>query len=271
MEEALGVPLLTRGRAGVVPTQAGRTLLQHARAILRQAERLHEDLGAYGGGLAGQVRVLSNTNALTEFLPEALSSFLAAHPNVSVDLEERLSDEIVGLLAEGVADLGIVAGTVDAGALETYPFRRDRFVLVVARDHALAGRGKIGFEEVLEHDFVGLDRSSALQRFLAAKAVRIGRPLRLRVQLRSFDAVCRLVECNVGIGIVPESTARRVQKTMSIAVVPLADPWAMRELTICTRKLDELPLYARQLVEHLRSNTRPAKNGASAQRGISAQ
>jgi DNA-binding transcriptional LysR family regulator len=253
MEEALGVALLTRGRQGVVPTPAGRTLLQHARTILRQAERLHEDLGAYGGGLAGQIRVLSNTNALTEFLPEALSSFLATHPNVSVDLEERLSDEIVGLIAEGTADLGIVAGTVDAGALETYPFRRDRFVLVVARDHKLANRAKIGFEEVLDHDFVGLDRSSALQRFLASKAVRIGRPLRLRVQLRSFDAVCRLVECRVGIGIVPETTARRVQKTMAIALVPLTDPWAVRELTICVRDMKELPLYARQLVEHLRN------------------
>jgi len=253
MEEALGVVLLRRGRQGVTPTQAGRTLLQHARAILRQAERLHEDLGAYGGGLAGQIRVLSNTNALTEFLPEALSSFLAAHPNVSVDLEERLSDEIVGLIAEGVADLGIVAGTVDAGALETYPFRRDRFVLVVARSNPLGQRDKIGFEEVLDHDFVGLDRASALQRFLAGKAVRIGRPLRLRVQLRSFDAVCRLVECNVGIGIVPETTARRVARTMAIAAVPLTDSWAVRELTICIRDMKELPLYARQLVEHLRA------------------
>jgi len=254
MEQTLGVALLTRGRQGATPTQAGRTLLQHARAILRQAERLHEDLGAYGGGLAGQIRVLSNTNALTEFLPEALSSFLAAHPNVSVDLEERLSDEIVGLIAEGVADLGIVAGTVDAGALETYPFRRDRFVLVVAREHALARRAEIGFEEVLEHDIVGLDRASALQRFLASKAVRIGRPLRLRVQLRSFDAVCRLVECKVGIGIVPETTARRVIRTMAIEVVPLTDSWAERELTICIRNMDELPLYARQLVEHLRAS-----------------
>jgi len=253
MEEALGVPLLTRGRQGVSPTQAGRTLLQHARTMLRQAERLHEELGAYGGGLAGQVRLLSNTNALTEFLPEALSSFLSAHPNVSVDLEERLSDEIVGLIAEGVAELGIVAGTVDVGALETYPFRRDRFVLVVARGHPLAKRAKVGFDEVLDRDFVGLDRASALQRFLAGKAMRIGRPLRLRVQLRSFDAVCRLVECDVGIGVVPESTARRVAKSMAIAVVPLADSWAVRELTICIRKLDELPLYARQLVAHLRA------------------
>src|ERR1700734_4378641 len=155
METTLGVALLIRGRQGVTPTPAGRTLLQHARAILRQAERLHEDLGAYGSGLGGQIRVLSNTNALTEFLPEALSSFLAAHPNVSVDLEERLSDEIVGLIAEGVADLGIIAGTVDAGVLETCPFRRDRFVLVVARHHPLAKRAKIGFEDVLEHDLLG--------------------------------------------------------------------------------------------------------------------
>jgi DNA-binding transcriptional LysR family regulator len=252
MEEALGAALLVRGRQGVTPTQAGRTLLQHARAILRQAERLREDLGVYSGGLAGQIRVLSNTNALTEFLPEALSSFLTTHPHVSVDLEERLSDEIVGMIAEGVADLGIVAATVDASALETFPYRKDRFELVVAREHPLAKRSKIAFADVLDYDFVGLDRASALQRFLADKAARIGQPLRLRVQLRSFDGVCRLVECNVGIGIVPQSTARRVGRSMAIVAVALTDPWAVRELTICIRKFAELPPYARQLVEHLR-------------------
>src|ERR671927_1155868 len=138
MEEALGAALLVRGRAGVTPTQAGRTLLQHARTILRQAERLREDLGAYAGGLAGQIRVLSNTNALTEFLPEALSSFLLGHPHVSVDLEERLSDEIVGLIAEGVGDVGIVAGTVEVGALQSFPFRSDRFVVVTSAGHRMA-------------------------------------------------------------------------------------------------------------------------------------
>ena len=253
MEQALGSQLLVRGRQGVSLTHAGRTLLQHARAILRQAEQLREDLGAYAGGLAGQVRVLSNTNALTEFLPEVLSSFLTAHPSVSVDLEERLSDEIVALIAEGVADLGIIAGTVDAGSLETYPFRKDRFVLVVANDHPLAKRKRIGFADVLDRDFVGLDRASALQRFLADKAARIGRPLRLRIQLRSFDAVCRLVERDVGIGIVPETTARRVLPAMAITTVDLTDAWAHRDLTICVRDLDELPTYARELVAHLRA------------------
>ena len=253
MEESLGASLLTRGRQGVSPTQAGRALLTHARAILQQTERLREDLGAFAGASAGQIRVLSNTNALAEFLPEALSAFLAAHPQVSVELEERLSDEIVGQIAEGVADIGIVAGTVDTGALTTFPFRKDRFVLAVARGHALAKRSEIAFADVLEQNFVGLDRSSAIQRFLSDKAARIGKPLRLRIQLRSFDAVCRMVESNVGIGIVPETTARRAAKTMAIATVALKDAWALRELTICVRDLTELPNYARQLVDYLRA------------------
>lgn len=252
MEEALGAPLLVRGRHGVSTTQAGRTLLQHARIMLSQAEKLREDLGGYAGGLGGQVRVLSNTNALTEFLPETLSSFLAAHPNVSVDLEERLSDEIVGLIAEGVGDIGIVAGTVDTSRLTTYPFRTDRFVLVVPRNHPLAARDSVAFSDVLDHEFVGLERSSAAQRFFADKASRIGRRLRLRVQLRSFDMVCLVVEHGVGVGIVPQTTARRAVKAMAVKAVELSDPWALRELTICVRDFNALPPYARQLVEHMR-------------------
>jgi DNA-binding transcriptional LysR family regulator len=255
MEKSLGAPLLLRNRQGVVPTPAGRTLLQHARTLLAQAERLREDLGSFTGGLAGQIRILSNTNALTEFLPEALGAFLAKHPQVSIDLEERLSDEIVGLVAEGVGDLGIVAGTVDTGRLETYPFRSDRFVLVVSNGHPLASRASISFAEVLDHDFVGLDRASALQRFLAGKATRIGKPIRLRVQLRSFDAVCRMVEAGVGLGIVPETTAQRAARTMAISIVDLDDSWATRDLTLCIRSLKDLPSSARQLVEHLRKGS----------------
>jgi molybdate transport repressor ModE-like protein len=252
MEDAIGAPLLIRNRQGITPTQAGRTLLQHARTILAQAERLREDLGAYSGGFFSQVRILSNTNALTEFLPDVLSPFLAAHPHVSVDLEERLSDEIVGLIGEGVGDIGIVAGTVDTSRLVTFPFRSDRFVLVVSRDHPLARREKAAFADVLDYDFVGLDRASALQRFLADKASRIGRPLKLRVQLRSFDGVCRLVERNAGIGIVPETTVSWAARSMAIKAVDLTDTWAVRDLTICVRDVAALSPFARQLVEHMR-------------------
>ncbi len=253
MEDALGAPLLIRSRQGVRPTEAGRTLLKHARTLLAQSARLREDLSAFAGGFSGEVRLLANTNALTEFLPEALSAFLADHPQVSVDLEERLSDEIVGLVAEGAADVGIVAGTVEVGALTTYPFRSDRFVVVTAKGHPLTGRGPVSFAEVLDYDQVGLERSSSLQRFLEGKAAREGKPLRLRVQLRSFDAVCRLVECGVGVGVVPATTAARAVKTMALAVTDLADDWAIRELKIVVRAGVELRPYAKALVESLRA------------------
>jgi molybdate transport repressor ModE-like protein len=255
MEASLGAPLLTRGRHGVSLTTAGRLLLQHARAILSQVERMQADLSTFAGGLAGQVRLLSNTNALTEFLPEALGTFLAAHPQISVDLAERLSDEIVGLVAEGVADLGIVAGTVETGTLETFPFRSDRFVLVVPKGDALEGSPGVAFADVLGRDFVGLDRTSALQRFLGDKAARSGRTLRLRVQVRSFDAVCRLVEAGVGIGIVPQTTAARAARTEAISLIDLTDGWALRDLTIVVRALADLPASARRLVDHLRGAT----------------
>src|SRR5438105_6632029 len=251
MEAALGTPLLHRERQGVQPTPAGRTLVHHARMLLQQAERMHSELAQYAEGIKGQVRLLSNTNALTEFLPEPLSDFLASHPQVNIDLDERLSDESVAAVADGTADIGIVAATVEVAGLETLPFRTDRFVLVVAPKHPLATVEHIAFAEVLDFDFVGLDRTSALQRFLSEKAERIGRRLKLRVQLRSFDAVCRFVECNVGIGIVPATTAERHAKTMSIRRIELADDWALRNLTICIRREADLPIYARDLVRHL--------------------
>src|SRR5215469_9386834 len=144
MEATLGTPLLNRERQGVQPTEAGRTLLHHARVMLQQAERMREDLAEYADGLRGQVRLMSNTNGLSEFLPEALSAFLAAHPQVNIDLEERLSDEIVAAVANGTADVGIVS-TVEVAGLEVMPFRVDRFVLVVATTHPLAAAEQIAF------------------------------------------------------------------------------------------------------------------------------
>ena len=215
------------------------------------------ELGEYADGLKGHIRLLSNTNALTEFLPEPLSQFLASHPQVNIDLEERLSDEIVAAVADGKADIGIVAGTEDVTGLEVFPFRVDRFVLVTAPASSRSPpRGRIAFADALDFDFVGLDRTSSLQRFLSDKAERIGRRLKLRVQLRSFDAVCRLVECNVGIGVVPETTAVRSMKTMALHRIELTDDWALRNLTICVRRLADLPLYAQELVRSLAGTSR---------------
>jgi molybdate transport repressor ModE-like protein len=251
MEETLGTPLLQRERQGIQPTPAGRTLVHHARVLLQQADRMRGELAEFASGLKGHIKLMSNTNALTEFLPQPLSAFLAAYPKVNIDLEERLSDEIVAAVADGTADIGIVAGTVELAGLQVFPFREDRFVIAVAPAHALANTASISFAEVLDYDFVGLDRTSALQRFLAEKAEAQGRRIQLRVQLRSFDAVCRFVACNVGIGVVPATTVARNSQIMPMHAIELSDEWALRKLTICVRRQEELPNYAQQLLKHL--------------------
>lgn len=251
MEETLGVPLLERGRRGIRPTPAGQSLLHHARIVLQQLERMRGELGEYAHGLKGHVRLLSNTAALAEFLPEALAPFLAGHPHIDIDLEEKPSHEIVGAVAEGLADAGVVADHADLSGLEVFPFRVDRLVVVMPRGHALSSRRRIAFREVMGHEFVGLDAANALQQHINHHAIRAGHPLKIRVRVRGFDGICRMVEQGVGLGIVPESSAKRCRRFTAIRAVRLTDPWAVRRLCVCVRRMDALPLHTRQMVEHL--------------------
>jgi DNA-binding transcriptional LysR family regulator len=259
MEDALGVPLLARTRRGVEATDAGRTLVHHARLVLNQIEEMRGELGEHAKGLKGNIRLLCNTAALTEFLPEALGAFMSAHPNINIDLEERLSHDIVQAIAGGLADIGIVADSVDLNGLETIPFRRDRLVVVAANDHPLLSQMRgaklhtIDFEKTLDFDFIGLAGESALQQYLTGQAVRLGRRIKYRIRLRSFDSICRMVENGIGIGIVPEAAAMRARESMSIRCLPLADSWAERQLTICMRRNESLPVFTRELVESIRA------------------
>ncbi|MBO1908515.1 LysR family transcriptional regulator [Microvirga sp. 3-52] len=261
MELTGGVPLLERRPRGVRPTPAGQAVAPHARVVLGQLEQMRGELGQYAKGLRGHVRVLANTAAVAEFLPDALASFLSDHSAIDVDLEERPSREIVAAIAGGLADFGIVADTVDLGALETLPFQTDQLVLVVPAGHALADRSEITFREVLDEPFVGLGHGSALQTYLAGHAARAGHALKLRVRLSGLDAVCRMVESGVGVAIVPEVAARRSGEGAAIRSVPLSDAWALRHLTLCARSVSALPAHAQQLVHHLTRGHPSIRNG----------
>lgn len=266
LEETLGTALFDRARRGVGATAAGLTVIQHARLVLQQIEHMRGDLGQHALGVRGRVRLSSNTAASLEFLPSKLASFLLAHPTIDVDLTERPSGEIVRAIANGEADVGIVADAVDSAAeLETFPFAEDRLVLVTPRQHALARHRRIALRDTLAHDFVGLAPGSALQDHLDGHAARAGSRIKLRLRLPGgFDAVCRAVDHGIGVGIVSQTAALRCRKTMAIRIVPLVDSWALRRLRICAKSLAALPIHARSLAEHLR---RPAAVGGKARSG----
>jgi molybdate transport repressor ModE-like protein len=257
MERALGTALLERHRRGVRPTTAGSALCHHAQLVLAQMERLRGDLHEYArGGVRGHIRLMSNTTGLEEYLPDVLAGWLSTNPGIDIALEERLSHEIAPAVAQAHADIGVLADLAGADGLETYPFCTDRLVAVVPGGHALARRRNIAFADLLDEEFVGLVTGSALSEHLAWQSARLGRSLKLRVRLRALDAVCRMVECGVGIAVVPETAARRCGRTMAFRMLRLTDVWATRQLIVCIRRMDALPAHARRLVEHLAGATR---------------
>lgn len=249
MEAVLGTSLLERGRRGVVPTPAGRTLLAHARIVTAQIERMRGDLGVFASGLKGHIRMLSNTAALVELLPAAVRVFLTAHPDVDVDIEERTSADIVTAVAEGRAEFGLIADSADTGGLETLIVAEDRLVVLMPSQHPLADSESTRFVELLDQPFIGLS-TGALHSHLADQAARLGRRIGYRVRLRSFENVARLVEAGIGIGILPLAAAQRVHSD-TLRIVPLADRWARRRLVLCAPDFKRLSRHAAALVEEI--------------------
>jgi DNA-binding transcriptional LysR family regulator len=259
LEDSLGTPLLIRGRRGVDPTPAGRALLRHARLVLQQAECLESELSDYGAGRKGFLRVMCNTSAISEHLPEVLSPFLARHAGLSIHLDERTSTDIVDAVRGDACDIGVVSDAVDLTGLEVFSFRADPLVLIAPRNHPIAiarcgaGAGATCLSEIIDHDhaFVGLGDTSALQAHIAQHARRLGKRLTYRMNVRGFDALCRTVGAGIGLGIVPERVAKRYARSANIKRITLTDAWASRRLVVCVRRMHELPIYARQLVQHV--------------------
>jgi DNA-binding transcriptional LysR family regulator len=240
--------LLYRDSKGVDLTDAGKKLLQHARLIMRQVGYLKTEFAEFGTDSSGHIRIFANTTAVTEFLPELLAGFLAARPGVTVDLRERLSRDIIRGVLDGSTDIGIIAGPVAAKNLQVLHFSTDRLVLVVPKEHELTQRKHIKLRDTVAFHHVGLQEGSTLQAFVRDQAELLGETLVWRIQLSSFEAVCRMVEAGVGIGVIPESAAIRNSKTMNLAILSLDEPWVVRERSILVRDIEALPGCVKALI-----------------------
>jgi DNA-binding transcriptional LysR family regulator len=253
IEERLGTKLLHRTSQGVSPTPAGQAFVRHGRLVLQQLESLRQDLNECIHGKKGRIRLLTSSGALAEFPSAVLSGYIASHPDVSIELRESSAAEIVQELIQGTADTGIVEGDFRVDGLEMLPYRRERLMIVASRLHPLAARSVVRFSDTLEFDYIALSEASTLQKLVAQAAKNLQKPLKVRVQVGSFEALCRLAEENAGIGILPESAARSQARSEGLRIIELSDPWAIRDLKLAVRRREELPAFVRDLVRLLMS------------------
>lgn len=255
LEEYFHTQLLRRTNKGVVPTEAGITLLQLARGVLHDLNNITLQIREYASGVRGHVRLSANISAINQFLPAEIRSFMDSHPQVHVHLEAAISEAIVNSVAENAADVGVITMDAYRHDLEYFPYHSDQLIVITPKEHPLAGRRAISFSETLDFDFVGLPVGSALHNQILRAAHELDRTPKLRIQVNSFDALCLMVEAGLGIGIVPKGAAKPYFKGLRIRSITLDEPWANRELKLCVRSLEALPAAARLLVAHLQGKT----------------
>jgi len=253
LEATLGTPLLYRHARGVDLTPAGESLLHHARSVLYSLEKMQGELSEYAEGVRGHVRVHANISAIVQYLPEDLGAFTRLHDAIKIDLEEHLSSEVVRAVQEGAADLGVCNPAEGADELQSLPYRDDRLALVVPAGHALAARASIEFAESLDYDHVGLHTNSSIYVAMHQAALAAGRSIRLRIHVTGLDAMCRMIENGLGIGVMPLRAFELMQGGIGrgLCSVTLADPWAARQIRLVARDFSSLPVAARMLVKHL--------------------
>ncbi len=248
VEASIGVALFYRHARGVRPTPAGHSMVRHARSILYGVERMHDDISEFSKGIKGHVRIGATTTSATEHLPAELREYIAANPAVQIDLAELLSEDVVEALQQGHIDLGIFSKAVQHDDIETFPYRMEPLCLVTPSHHPLAARKSIKFVEALDCDFVGLEHGGSVMDSVRLKA---GSKLRLRIQVRNFDAICRVVKLGLGVGVLPMSMATLHTQGGELKAIPLQDKWAKRELVLGIRSLDALTVGARRVFDHL--------------------
>ena len=254
LESDLGLELLARGRRGVQPTAAGLALLDHARSVLFTMERIADDAAAFGatGGIRGHVRLLATASAIAEALLDDVAAFMRdpANRNIRIDIEERVSRDLVEGVREGSASLGVCWDRADFDGLRRVPYRRDRLALAVHASHPLAARPTLRFDETLDAEHVGLPPSSAVHAMLQRAAAKAGRSISYRVIVSTFDGALRVVAADLGVSVVPLEVGRRAAG-LDVRMVPLADAWAERSFAVCFRQFEALAPAGQRLVEHL--------------------
>jgi len=250
LEDQLGVHLLFRSARGVELTPAGTALLQHARDMMARLDSMRVELSDYAKGGKGLVRVQANASALAQYLPADLATFFTAHPLIKLSLEEERSSAIVEALHAGATDVGIVMERAESSGLQMFDYRTDVLCAVVPKKHPLRGR-KVAFAELLDQDFVGLENNTVISQLMLAEAHAREVPLKLRVEVKSFDVVARMIQAGLGIGVLPEAAATAFAGPMSLRLLALTDAWAQRKMFVAVRQYASLAAPARLLVDHL--------------------
>jgi DNA-binding transcriptional LysR family regulator len=152
------------------------------------------------------------------------------------------------------ADVGIIVRDRPVEGLKMIDYSADRLAVALPGGHRFSKRTELRYADILDEELVALESGTATHRLLSSRASELGRPMRVRVQVRSFEVMCLLIDQGLGIGILPELAAQPLSKALNIRLVTLAENWARRDNAICVRAFENLEAPTSRLIDFLTSS-----------------
>jgi LysR family transcriptional regulator, transcription activator of glutamate synthase operon len=266
LERELGAPLFHRMKRHVALTEAGKTFLPHARAVLQRLEEARLEVQELTGLRKGTLAVGAPPSVGTHLLPRALAAFSRRHPGIALSFREAGSRTLVALLEEGELDLAVVIQPIRHPALETQPLLEEELLLVVPRAHHLAASdapGRVRLAQLRQEPFVLLREGAYdLRDQTLAACRRAGFEPQVALDGGEMDSMLRFVAAGIGVAILPEMVVSDIEAADAPVVLRRLQPRLTRSLVIARRRDRYFSAAAREFTTVLGITAEEAARGA---------
>jgi DNA-binding transcriptional LysR family regulator len=214
LENELGVKLFVRAPRKVVLTEAGEQLLQRARHILRDHDAAVDEVAELAGTQRGRLRIGSaSAGVTTDVLPKLFNEVRRQHKDAHLSLVSGTSDALVNQLLNGELDLAFVSLPVEARGIHTERLSQDQLVAIASPRHSLAKQKTVSAYTLAGEKLILGERGGNTRRLIDRFFAQAGVTLHVSMELSRQAAIRRMVEENMGVGIVPlQSVTEAVAK-----------------------------------------------------------
>jgi len=248
MEGTLGARLFHRTTRSVRLTVEGALLVPHAEAILAGVEDAVSAVRRQSSAVRSRISIGTLPSIATVFLADILRIFRARHPAAQVAVTDGTSEVLYAGVESGEIDLAIASRLRQRDSVRFRPLLRERFALVLPRDHPLARQATVTWSEALRHDFIAFPLGSGGYEAIHDELERAGLTMNPVMTLAQSATVLRMVEAGVGVTALPVLGCPRPEHE-GLTVRALTNPAVEREVGILQSSSAVPPASVRALEE----------------------
>ncbi|WP_206064561.1 LysR family transcriptional regulator [Neptunomonas sp. XY-337] len=250
LEDALGGQLLARTTRTLALTPEGEAFYPTAQRLLADLDEAYEEMHNRFSLFRGKIAIASMPSFASNQLPAALKIFRERFPAINVMVHDVIAEDVVDMVRTGRVEVGVTFDPDDAGDLNFHPLFDDRFIAVIPMNHPLSAQSVVRWPDLLEDDFIILQRPSSVRLLVESKLESQGMTLNPQYETHQLATIGRMVATGLGVSVVPSLCLRQMEELGALCR-PLEAPIVNRRVGILTRRRYPLSTGARELVDVL--------------------